>query len=164
MGTFTVVGGTLADVTSVGGSDDGDSLGPAAGGVTTTPSPQLSSPGVATTGTPATRADPVDPADTVTALGSTEYHTLPVFVTSPPARRTTSDSGRNAPLVLAVSTSSRPASTPSVPCGACRRPVSVQSRPTFVREPAQSTATDPPEKVSRPVDPGGTSIHEPSPT
>jgi len=158
-----VLGGTLTEgVTPADGDCSlGDSLGPPAGGVTMTPSPQVRSRYVAVTGEPATSTDPVD---TVRAAGSTAYHALPVFPTSPLGRRTVSDSGRNAPLVLAVSTSSRPATTPTVPCAAWYRPVSLQSRPTVVCEPPQSTATEPPEKVSRPVDPAGTSIDEPSPT
>jgi hypothetical protein len=162
----TVVGGTLTDgVAPVGGEDEGsslgDSLGPADGGVTTTPSPQVRSRDVAPTGAPPTATDPVD---TVTAPGSTAYHASPVFLTSPFGRRTTSESGRYAPLVLVVSASRRPVSTPRVPCGARCRPVAVQSTPTFVREPAQSTTVDPPENVSRPADLGGTSIQEPAPT
>jgi hypothetical protein len=158
-GTLAVVGATLGvGVASVGGSDEGC---PAAGGWTATPSPQVRSPGVSATGTPATVAEPVD---TVTVPGSAAYQVRPVFLTSPLGRRTTSDSGRNAPLVLAVSTSSRPSSRPTVPCSAYWRPPSIRSGPTVVREPPHSTATDPPEKVSCPVAPGGTSIFEPSPT
>jgi hypothetical protein len=158
------VGETLSGTDGVGrseGSSLGASLGPAAGGSTTTPSPQVRSALVGAAMEPATVTVPVD---TVTAPGSTAYQALPEFRTSPAGRSRVSDSGRNAPLVLVVSASSRPVSMARVPCGSRCRPTSVQSRPTFVRESAQSTVAEPPEKVSRPVDPAGTWIQEPSPT